>query len=501
MGERALRAVAAAILTLGVLLVFWPALRLPFVLDVIRYLHELELSGGEPFFARLWGLLPFFLHPSNFRPLGAPAYLVLHGLFGAEPFAFRLVILLFHGIASACVFGAARIALRGERAGLFAAVFYALSWTHWETVMFVNLPQSMAHAAAWGGVWTYLRMLRDGRSLRGAVWLLLICSGGLLLKEDVIVVPLLAAAAAWAGELRVPWKTHLSAFGLWTAAYVVGRLVLPQPFTDPAGIYAFSLPGALDPRSYARAATVLLEPLTAGFAGPPLRLLTLPLAWLAWLFALLAAGVALGWVVHRAGKDGGPAIGVSRTVRFGAIGVLAATAPYACFDGVSAHRLALAAGVFSIALGGMAAAGIRSLERSRPRNDRLGCAAGCAALMVWTGLVFLQPDSRLWSFRHSGLAADTRGSVRCVKEALRDVPPDGRALRFEGVEPYYRIARLLELEGWGRIVSSGPACELRLEKRAGSAVLTMEGGPCGAGSVCAWPERLDLMGGPGGGDP
>ncbi|MBN9683149.1 tetratricopeptide repeat protein [Corallococcus sp. NCSPR001] len=186
---------------------------------------------GDVFTQQLFGFVPGASASAAFyRPLTHVLLLAVHGVAGTSPWAYHLVSLVLHTVASLLVWVLARRVLDGQRpgAGLVAGLLFAVHPVHVEAVAWVSAVMDVAATTAGLGMLACLalRPLRPGRAVAGAgLWLV-----ALLFKEVSAVLPgmlltwELMDRAPPSAERRREWAWRYGPLVLTGAVYLALRL-------------------------------------------------------------------------------------------------------------------------------------------------------------------------------------------------------------------------------------------------------------------------------------
>ncbi|RKI07017.1 tetratricopeptide repeat protein [Corallococcus sp. AB030] len=186
---------------------------------------------GNAFTQPLFGFVPGASANSVFyRPLTHVVLLAVHGVAGESPWAYHLVPVVLHAVASLLVWVLARRVLDDPRpgAGLVAGLLFAVHPVHVEAVAWVSAVMDVAATTAGLGMLACLalRPLRPGRAVAGAgLWLV-----ALLFKEVAAVLP--GMLLAWelmdrappSAERKREWAWRYGPLVLAGAVYLALRL-------------------------------------------------------------------------------------------------------------------------------------------------------------------------------------------------------------------------------------------------------------------------------------
>jgi hypothetical protein len=297
--------VFAALLAGAMLFAYRPLLDQPLLLDDVGLFHHLW-AGRDLDAARSFGIiLARCAFPVFFRPLAAPVFWTLYRVFGAEPLAYRLLML---AAAWACALLAGKVTARlggGLVAERATALLYAFSWVQWSGLtMVAGLPQSLGDVLFWTAL---LAALRDGRPRPAPA--LGLAGAALLFKEHSIVWPVFALGAGASAARRLA----LGAAAM-TAAYIGLRALAPgHDFSDAVFAPRFDPPAAV------RGAGVVLKTLAGSWTARPGDL-----GAAGEILAALALGAAAAWASLGAGRA---KVLPVRALRFSLIGVGAGLFP------------------------------------------------------------------------------------------------------------------------------------------------------------------------------
>lgn len=434
----------AAALTAATATAFGPLLGQPFFGDDIDLIEAVSYGLGQTFPENISPLWQHCQLEHYYRPLVAPAFLLLAHAFGLDSRGYRVVMLLLHLAAAWGIFATARriCAHRGAAAG--AAAFYALSWIHWDTLsMISNIGQLAAHALFWPAVALFLDGGRAGHPSARRVSLGL-AAIALFLKEDAVLFPVIAGLAVLTvpQDKRPRWRGY-AVFLACSAAYVLWRVVVSRRFMSEAP----SIAGLLHWRNYSRAASLVIEPLWRVWPdSASLRLASA--SWepgaSIWAVAALTSAAALAWTSVRLWREPGSAAPTpGGLILLALAGFAAGVAPYAAFDSVhswNSHRLAIAWGAVSIALGALT-------QQFAARGRSRAVTACVGALLAWhyacRAIEYRFPNPAHGPFRRLAQMHETRELLEFARG--EPLPLLSRADRFEaeGFPKFWRAPQLL----------------------------------------------------------
>ncbi|MFI5166871.1 MAG: hypothetical protein ACHQQS_09650 [Thermoanaerobaculales bacterium] len=222
--------VSFLVLSVGVLAVYWEALRYPFIQDDWSMLSRAtESSFGE------WLRFAFYPpHQLFYRPLGMTYFFLYERAFGLNPLFFHLINLTVHVMNSVLVLFIALLVSRSRTIALAVAVLYATAATiHLDPLLWmVGIFDLMGAFFFFSG----LALLMSGKPRWSGLSFLL----GLLFKESVIALPVvLLGWLFWEREkntrpsagIVADLGPHLAALALYLPLKLSGL----SPFAFPSG--------------------------------------------------------------------------------------------------------------------------------------------------------------------------------------------------------------------------------------------------------------------------
>ena len=452
-----IRAHILAFAVISALVLFWPLLGQPLILDDVDIFAIMSGDNHAPVSAVFMNLLGRLTLPHHFRPLAAPIYLAFNTIFGPTPFPLRVAIVLFNLGAAIGIFHVAKSLSGREGVGFFASAFYALSWIHWDCVaVAANMPQAVAHALFWQSLWMFVREDGDWGMIK-AVRSFIPVTVALLFKEDVIVFPVFVLAVSlFVPHLRLRLERLCLVFGIWVIAYCSLRLVLPNSFTSTESYLKFNLAGMLNVKSYTRGYSLLLDS-WVGILPPTESLSRFVEVWRAdsgltvWVAAVLVLGACLGrfaWEYSLARTDEGLNQGkIAAIALLSLAGSVASIMTYAVFDAVhswNSHRFLIAWGALSVGLGSVVYPLCRLLALRRRWIQSIFIGFG-ACLLLKTAIVYRFPDANIAAFSRLYLLYETRQRIPRIHEAITSRSTLGDELVFEGFDPMLRVPQHLQL--------------------------------------------------------